>query len=278
MWLEPTGWRPTRCFATWTCRNCSALSRWATFSCRLAGLIGGLGLLGWTVVRHGTWIEGEPQRGDFAYFLTGLGLVTAIYVVLFVLVIVLGGLPLTLSSLILSFTLGLLVLTTHALADVARVTLGRLFFPDAWETQARFLKYAGQAGRASDHTAVLRQAARESEEQWWYEQTERALRRLDNPHALAQQAIGLRLEFGADSPLDRARELSDLLAACIEKLEPGDGRPTPRPCLILREAYVQRRTTREIMNRHQIPEKTYFNERKKGVAAVAAELQAQARA
>jgi hypothetical protein len=30
------------------------------------------------------------------------------------------------------------------------------------------------------------------------------------------------------------------------------------------------------MSRHQIPEKTYFNERKKGVAAVAAELQALA--
>ncbi len=104
-------------------------------------LTAGLVVVAWAVVRHGTWIQGEAQRGDFAYFLTGLGLVSAIYVGILLLV----GLPLDLRGLILLFGLGLLVLTTHALADIARVTLGRLFFPDAWQTQARFLGYAGQA-------------------------------------------------------------------------------------------------------------------------------------
>ena len=48
--------------------------------------------------------------------------------------------------------------------------------------------------------------------------------------------------------------------------------------MILKEAYVEGRATKEIMCRHQIPEKTYYNERKKGVAAIAAELRALARA
>ncbi len=233
-------------------------------------LIVGLGIVGWSSVRHGTWIEGEPERGDFAYYLTGLGIVVALYAG----VIALIGINLDLQGLTLLFTLGLLTLTTHALADVGRITLGRLFYPSAWQAQARFLAYADRAARATDHTTVLREAARETDDQWWYEQTERALRELRNPHALSQSDLIERLLSDGQTPLDRARGLSDLLVTSIDKLDPGDGREPPRLCVILRESYVNGRTTKQIMIEHQIPDRTYFNERRKGVAAVAVELRA----
>ena len=222
-----------------------------------AFLTAGLGILAWTAVRHGTWLTDKPVRDDFFYVLSGMGVVVLLYAGLFVTVTLLG-LPLNLPGLLLLFSLCLLALTTHALADVGRVTLGRLFFPEAAATQARFLRYAGQAERVRDHAALLRQAADETDQQWWYEQTERALRRLRNPHALAQQGLVTHLTTEEASPLDRARVLGDLVTASIEKLKPGDGRPAPRPYVILSEAYVSGHATKEIMNRHQIPEKTYY--------------------
>ncbi len=79
------------------------------------------------------------------------------------------------------------------------------------------------------------------------------------------------------SPLESARTVGDLIVACMKKLEPGDGRPPPRPYPIPTGAYVEGRTTRELMNTYQIPQKSYYNERRKGVAAIAAELQSIAR-
>ena len=240
-------------------------------------LTAGLVILGWSVVRHGTWIEGQPVQGDFAYFLVGQGLLVVLYVSLFAFV----RLPIDIRSLILFLTLGLLTLSTHALADLGRITLGRLFYrrtPGKWRALERLLNYAREVSRASDHARVLQKVARESEEEWWYEQTERALRCLRDPHGLSQLDIVQSLDPDGASPLDRARRSGDVVVGCINKLEPGDGRPPPRPFVILKEAYVEGRSTKEIMSRHQIPEKTYYNERKKGVAAIAAELRALARA
>ncbi len=234
----------------------------------------GLVILAWSVVQHGAWMERRPVRGDFRYFITGQAIVVAIYAG----VVVGFGLQLNMRSLAMFFTLGLLAMAGHALADLGRVLLGRLFFPDAWEAQRRFLQYALDSVRATDHADVLRRAADETDEQWWYEQTERALRRLRNPHGLAQQDLIASLTPDDATPLDRARLLSDLIAESIQKLAPDDDRTPPRPYVILHESYVEGRATKQIMAKHQIPEKTYYTERKRGVAAIAVELRAQARA
>ena len=69
-----------------------------------------------------------------------------------------------------------------------RITLGRLFYrrtPGKWRALERLLNYAHEVSRASDHATILQKVARESEEDWWYEQTERALRCLRDPHGLS---------------------------------------------------------------------------------------------
>ena len=240
-------------------------------------LTAGLGILAWTVVRHGTWVEGKPVRDDFLYFLAGLGVVVGIYMAI-VALIFWAGMPLSVWTLLLMCVLGLLVITAHTLADLGRVTLGRLFFPDAWQILAGFLRYAEQTPRAHDPAIVLRQATEDTEQQWWYLQTERALRQLRSPGELAQLAVLPLLAPEGISPLDRARALRRLVVASISKLQSGYDGPPPQPYVILKEHYVEDRPTKAIMSEHRIPEKTYYSERKKGVAAVAAELQALAEA
>ena len=240
-------------------------------------LTGGLAVLAWTAVRHGTWIEERPVRDDFLYFLAGQGIVVGIYAGVFVL-IAQAGLAISLVSLVLLFTLCLLALTTHALADIGRITLGRLFFPQSWQTLALFLHYAAQTGRMRDPAVLWRIVADRLDRQWWYSRTEEALRALGDPQRLARLDIIPRLISDGAIPLDQARGLAELIVASIEKLKPADGRPPPRLYLILKEHYVEARATKAIMVQHQIPEKTYYNERRKGVAAIAEELRAQAQA
>ncbi|MAG36511.1 MAG: hypothetical protein CL878_09760 [Dehalococcoidia bacterium] len=228
-------------------------------------IMAGLVILAWTVVRHGTWLSGAPERDDFLYYLSGQGLVVALYAGVLV-VIVWAGLAWSLWTLLLVFALWLMVLTTHALADVGRATLGRLLFPEAWAMLVR------RYGQVPDAAQLLREA------QWWYKQTDAALQQLQNPSRLARSPLLPLLGSSAASPLERAHALAALIVASIAKLKPAVGHRPPRHYTILQGFYVEGHTTRHIMNAEQIPEKTYYNERKNGVAAVAEELRAHARA
>ena len=236
----------------------------------------GLVILGWSVVRHGAWIEGKPTEGDFSYFLVGQGLLVALYIGLFIAV----RLPLNISSLVLFLTIGLLSLSTHALADIGRITLGKVFYrrtPEKWLAMERLLGLARRVTGTPNPSQAMDEGIKQLQRDWWYKQTDDAVNCLGNPLALSELAIVGRLVPDGGSPLESARTVGDLIVACMKKLEPGDGRPPPRPYLILTGAYVEGRTTRELMNTYQIPEKSYYNERRKGVAAIAAELQSIAR-
>ena len=192
----------------------------------------GLVILGWSVVRHGAWIEGKPVEGDFSYFLVGQGLLVALYIGLFLA----ARLPISISSLLLFLTISLLSLSTHALADIGRVTLGKVFYrrtPEKWLAMERLLGLARRVSATPDTSGAMDEGIKQLQRDWWYKQTDDAVKRLSNPLALSELAIVKRLVPNGGSPLESARAVGDLIVACMKKLEPGDGRPPPRPHLIL---------------------------------------------
>ena len=123
--------------------------------------------------------------------------------------------------------------------------------------------------------------------------TEQALRRLNNPSALANcellgrlpatvaevSAAGNGHESRPATDLDRARALRGVLVAAIEKLKPPEGEsrrdsPAALQYLILREEYLEGLLNKQIMTRHAISEGTFHRNRRQAIRSIARELQA----
>ena len=121
-----------------------------------------------------------------------------------------------------------------------------------------------------------------------------ALRNLHNPAVLAccelieklpRTLAAARARLGYDNlaeptPMEQARTLNDVLIAALESLKPAatedaEARHDSLQYSILSEEYVLARSTTAVMVRHGIGESTLHRHRKRAVALLAQELQAQ---
>jgi hypothetical protein len=245
--------------------------------------------MAWNVAAYSLLIKGQVIRRDFLYFLTTIGLTCLLYGVCFL--IFSGGYRRDLLGL--GVALLTLVVFTHALADLGRRVFDRLFFSSNVQRLRTNLATTIQgAGMAEDLPALLAETQEEIAQvsaEHMVRLTELALRRLNNPAALAEcdllDQVPLTLAATRDdtnlTPLERARALRDVLTAAIERLKPPEGDSIGSPGAlqyhILREEYLQGLLNKQIMARHSISEGTFNRNRRQAIATIARELENQER-
>jgi N-terminal 7TM region of histidine kinase len=275
--------------------NSLALTTWLNipwWSPSLSDLTFGAGLLlmALHVAAYSLFLQGQVLWADLLYFLTALFTVCAIYA----LVIVLSGGSYSFRLLEVLVVTLLVVIPSHALIDVARRGFDRLFFgPDVRRLRADLATAALGAGLAPDITPVLDQVqsdVAEISEENFDRITEKALRRLNNPAALAACELVSRLpqtlaaqtfEVGngkaGPAPLDQARAMREILALAIERLKPPDlerlrDAPAALQYNILRAEYLQGMPNKQIMTRHSISDGTFHRNRREAIGILARDI------
>jgi hypothetical protein len=250
--------------------------------------------MAWNVAAYSLLLRGSVIKTDFFYFLTTMVVVCLLY----------GGLMAFTGPAYSFQLLGFLMLTltvvifSHALVDIGRRALDTLFFgSEVRRLRSNLASVAQTAALSDDLDQVLDTAQTEIAEvstERLARLTEQALRRMNNPSALADCELMGRIpntvgeiyarNNGATSApptdLDRARALREALVAAIEKLRPPetDGRrerPAALQHLILREEYLEGLLNKQIMSRHAISEGTFHRNRRQAISSVARELQAR---
>jgi len=246
----------------------------------------------WNVAAYSLLIRGQVIRRDALSFLSSLALVCIGYAVL-VLVFVRAQF----SFQTLGVVIGVLVLAglTHALVDPARRAVDTLFFSrEVQRLRSDLAGVAQDAGMTVDFTRVLEEAQKDlaqASEAHLVRLTEEALRRLNNPAALARCDLLVRLPGTvaaaaetkgmsspeALTPLQRAQLLRESLLQAIERLKPaGDAGPLLSPGAvqyeILREEYLLGRPNKQIMTRLNVSESTFHRNRRDAIAILAREL------
>jgi hypothetical protein len=259
-----------------------------------------MAVMGWNVAAYSLLFKGQVIRRDFWYFLTSLVLVVLAYTLVFMVV---GG-AYTFTHLALFMMTLTLIILSHAMIDLGRQVLDRLFFSgEVQQLRANLAAVAQDAALTPNLDTVLDEAQAEIAEvssEHLVRLTEHALRRLNRPSALAECALADRLPFslqgglhgatananephlseslwGQQTPLERARALREILTAAIERLKPPDtdagiGSPAALEYHILREEYLQGLLNKQIMARHSISEGTFNRNRRQAIAALAREL------
>jgi hypothetical protein len=249
-------------------------------------LIVGMLILGWNMARYGALLSGEEVRGDFEAYAVAMVAIVAVYgVVLLTLAPDYGwierGVPLL-----------LLVMTTHVVVDTRGHVLDRvLYTPLLGSLRGQLRDLGNRVVRQPDEVTALADV-RETVDQMlregppeldWRAMVEGALRRMNDLPALSQHALLLELRplpEEAASPLDRARALRNLLEQAVERLRPNGPRPSPGAALVggwvhylvLREAYVDGRPNKQIMQRYGLAESTFHRARRRAIDAVATDL------
>lgn len=255
---------------------------WAIWAGHLA-LIAAMAVMASNVAAYSLLLKVEVIRRDLLYFLTALTAVALGYGVVFAL---LGP---GYSFQVLALLMGTLVVTilAYALFDIGRRLLDRLFFPaPVQELRSLASEVAQGAAVAPDLGPVLDEASAglaEVSADHLVRLTEAALRRLNNPAALARCGLAEQLPrtlaargAEAGTPLERAHALRELLIAAIERLKPPDRLPAGAPGAlqyhILREEYVLALPNKQIVARHAISESTFHRQRREAIAILAQEL------
>jgi hypothetical protein len=247
-------------------------------------LIAGMLILGWNMARYGALLADEQLRGDFlAYGATMLAII-GLY----------GAILLTLAPdyawLERGLPLLLLVMTTHVLVDTRGHLLDRLLYAPLLGTLRGQLRDLGnRVVRQPDELSALADV-RETVDQILREQAssspplrvlvEGALRHLNDLPALSEHALLDELASQDGTPLERATELRNQLEQAIERLRPSGPRPSPGASAIggwlhylaLREAYVDGRPNKQIMQRYALSEGTFHRARRRAVDALTADL------
>jgi hypothetical protein len=239
-------------------------------------------VMAWNVVAYNVLLKQKVIRRDLAYFFVAMLGVAALYA------LVLFAVQPPYSFELLEFVVLtlLLILFTHALVDIARRFLDRIFFDPAIRAVRSQLSSAVQdAALAPDVGALLDEAQSIVEEATaghFARLTEQALRALNNPAALARAKLMDRLprslaaEGDLTTPLLQAQALRAVIAAAIERLKiAGDADPNSPAALqynILREEYLQGMPNRQIMTRHSVSEGTFHRNRRQAIALLAQEL------
>jgi hypothetical protein len=250
-------------------------------------------VMAWNVAAYSLLLKDQVIRTDFFYFLTALTTVCLVY-----------GLVFIAARLEYSFwTLGLVMVTlivtilTHAMVDLGRRALDRLFFgSEVQRLRSNLAAVAQDAALTPNLDVVLTQAQAEIagvSADLLVRLTEQALRRLNNPAALARCDLLGRLPHtlrdarstsgihsGEPTALEQAQALREVLVAAIERLKPldgdhGIGSPAALQYNILREEYLQGLLNKQIMTRHSISEGTFNRNRRQAIWTLAQELQSR---
>ncbi|MBV9544380.1 MAG: hypothetical protein JOY61_08370, partial [Chloroflexi bacterium] len=112
---------------------------------------------------------------------------------------------------------------------------------------------------------------------------EGALRRMNDLPGLSQHPLLAELARTAEydgSPLERAAVLRSELEQAIERLRPSGARPSPAGgvvggwlhYLVLREAYLDGRPNKQIMQRYTLSEGTFHRARRRAIDAITLDL------
>ena len=250
--------------------------------------------MAWNVAAYSVLVKGQVIRTDVFYFLTSLAVICIIYAGAFV---ALSGPNYSFAELRLLMVVLILAILTHALVDVGRRALDPLFFGgDVQRLRSNLSAAVQDAALTQDLGLVLDQAQKEIDEvsvEHLTRLTEDALRRLNNPAALAQcelvsrlprtltgNAHGTSAGAAGRTPLEQARVLREALTAAIERLKPADGdagalTPGALQYSILREEYLQGMPNKQIMTRHSISESTFHRNRREAIGILAREFSRQ---
>jgi hypothetical protein len=249
-------------------------------------LVAGMLILGWNMARYGALLSSEDVLGDFAAYCVAMLAIVLVYsVVLLSLAPDYGwierGLPLL-----------LLVMTTHVVVDTHGHVLDRvLYAPLLGSLRGQLRDLGNRVVRQPDEVTALadvretvNQILRErSPETDWRALVEGALRHLNDLPALAEHPL-LRQMPGvskpAGTPLEEAGALRNALEQAIERLRPAGARPSPGSSavggwlhyLVLREAYVDGRPNKQIMQRYALSEGTFHRARRRAIDAVASDV------
>lgn len=239
-------------------------------------------------------IEDSVIRADLVYYLTALASICLLYVAVFVVAApgysfrILGLLALTL----------ILVTMSHALIGPARGALDRLFYGgDVSRLRSSLTALARDAALTRDLESVVSHAQSDLSDisdEHFVHLVEAALRRLNNPAALARCALISRIPrllasadahsgasgVAATTPLEQARRLRDVLTAGVEQLKPDGhkvrrGDPGALQYTILHDEYILGMPNKQIMARHAIGEGTFHRHRREAIAVLSRELRAQ---
>jgi hypothetical protein len=181
------------------------------------------------------------------------------------------------------------VMTTHVLVDARGQLLQRLAYTPLLGSLSTQLRDLGnRVVRQPDELSALADV-RETVDQILRERApetdfrvlvEGALRHLNDLPALAQHQLLAELPLREGTPLEQASELRNALDQAIERLRPVGARPSPGSSavggwlhyLVLKEAYVDGRPNKQIMQRYALSEGTFHRARRRAIDAVAADL------
>jgi hypothetical protein len=250
-------------------------------------LIAGMANVGWNIARYGALLASEEVGGDSVAFAATMLAIVAVY----------GSLALLLAPdpvwLERALPLLLLVMTTHVVVDTRGHLLDRIVYVPLLSTlRGQLRDLANRVVRQPDELTaladvretvdqILRERATEtSEPSEMRVLVEGALRHLNDLPALSRHPLLGQLGAHAGSPLEQAAALRNQLDLAIERLRPSGARPSPGSAnvggwlhyLVLKEAYVDGRPNKQIMQRYTLSEGTFHRARRRAVDAVAADL------
>lgn len=248
-------------------------------------------VMAWNIAEYSLLVKGQVIRTDVLYFLTSLAVICAVYAGAFV---VLAGASYSFQALRLLMVLLILAVLTHAFVDVGRRALDPLFFSgDVQRLRSNLSSAVQDAALTPDLGTVLSQAQQEIEEvstEYLARLTEEALRRLNNPAALARCELLARIPrllavsaAGASggrpelTPLEQAHALRQALTSAIERLKPYESEtsmlsPSALQYHILLDEYLRGMPNKQLMTRYSISESTFHRNRREAIAILAQEL------
>jgi len=251
-------------------------------------------VMAWNVAAYSLLFKGQVVRTDFFYLLTALILVCVLYAA----VLLTFGPSYSFQLLNVTAVVLSVAILSHALIDLGRRVLDRVFFGgDVRRLRDNLASVLQTAARTQDFDALLVEAHNEIDEvsaDRLRDLTEQALRRLNNPAALGRNELASRIPVTLDgstraalgrglqdvTPLERAQAMRSVLISGIERLKPLDGdtgpeSPAALQYYILREEYLQGLLNKQIMVRHSISEGTFNRNRRQAIAMLAEELDRQ---
>jgi hypothetical protein len=243
-------------------------------------------IVGWNMARYGALVAGENVLGDFIAYAATMVAILVVY----------GSVLLILSPsyawLERGLPLLLLVMTTHVVVNSRGDLLDRLFnAPLLGSLSGQLRDLGNRVVRQPDELSALTDV-RETVDQILRERTpetdlrvmvEGALRHLNDLPTLAQHPLLAEvpaLTEPSGTPLERAAQLRNALDQAIERLRPSGARPTPGSSvvggwlhyLVLKEAYVDGRPNKQIMQRYALSEGTFHRARRRAIDAVASDV------
>ncbi len=256
-------------------------------------LIVGMAMMGWNLARYGALVAGEQVLGDFAAFAATMLAIVALY----------GAIMVTLAPdfawLERGLPLLLLVMATHVVVDTRGHLLDRVLYAPLVSTlRGQLRDLANRVVRQPDELSalvdvretvdqILRDRAAEASATGAERPTELrmlvegALRHLNDLPGLSEHPLLNYLPSDQPgTPLERASALRNDLDQAIERLRPAGARPSPGAAnvggwlhyLVLKEAYVDGRPNKQVMQRYALSEGTFHRARRRAIDALAEDL------